>query len=180
ASTGGLKGLILDLRGNPGGIFKSAVSVADLFLSEGIIVISQSPFFKEYNRTFKAEGVNPLLVPMVVLVDGETASAAEVVAGALKERSGSYAVKVVGQTTYGKGSIQGIITLDKGPLEKSPGGTGVGVAKWSSPSGQPYSAGGLTREEEVDVEGAAGLERAKEQLAKLLKPMAMSVPMAMR
>src|SRR6185312_7535428 len=84
--TDGMKVLILDLRGNPGGLFKSAVQVAELFLPEGVIVVSQSHALpKRLSGPIRAESMNPLLMPMVVLIDGETASAAEVLAGALKD-----------------------------------------------------------------------------------------------
>ncbi len=82
--TDGMKVLILDLRGNPGGLFKSAVQVAELFLPDGIIVMSQSHVLskdKKMSGVIKVESMNPLLVPMVVLIDGDTASAAEVLAG---------------------------------------------------------------------------------------------------
>ncbi len=136
--TDGVQGLILDLRGNPGGTFKAGVQVAELFLDEGVIVYSESPL-AEFNRPFKVESRNPVQLPVVVLVDRDTASAAEVVAGALKEhRPGN--TLIVGQTTFGKGSIQGVIPLDKPPLDKAPGGIRITIAKLFSPGKhQPYT-----------------------------------------
>src|SRR5262249_26425505 len=75
-----VKGLILDLRGNPGGLFRSAVAVAELFSGGGVIVVGQSPF-KEYNKVFKADTPGPFQLPMGVLIDGEQASAPEGLAG---------------------------------------------------------------------------------------------------
>jgi carboxyl-terminal processing protease len=164
-----MKGLLLDLRGNPGGSFKAAVQVAELFLGEGVLVISESPF-KDYNGPFEGKLGAPLLhpVPVVILVDGDTASAAEVLAGALKDRRGSL-TRVVGQTTYGKGSVQCVITLDRSPLDRSPAGIRLTVARLFSPSNEPYTGRGITPD--VEAAGAASLERAKLEIGLMIKPM---------
>ncbi len=166
--TAGVKALILDLRGNPGGSFKSGVQVAELFLNEGVVVYSESPL-DEYNRPFKVEGRNPVQLPVVVLVDRDTASAAEVVAGALKEhRQGN--TLIVGQTTFGKGSIQGVIPLDKAPLDKTPGGIRITVAKLFSPGKhQPYTGRGVTPDIVVDQEGDAVMTAGVQAAVQLLK-----------
>ena len=107
----GMRVLILDLRGNPGGVFTAAVQVADRFLPAGVIVSTpgQLPAF---TKTYLAQNpMTALDIPLIVLVDGETASAAEVVAGALKENERAL---LVGQQTYGKGSIQKLLTLRAG------------------------------------------------------------------
>src|SRR5262249_40741403 len=106
-----LQGLIIDLRGNPGGLFKPALAVAALFLPDSVIVHTHSQL-REFNRTSRAHNGNPFPLPVVVLVDGETASAAEVLAGALKDNGRAI---VVGTPTYGKGSIQSVIALDRAP-----------------------------------------------------------------
>jgi carboxyl-terminal processing protease len=161
-----IKGLILDLRGNPGGLFKSAVSVAELFLSSGTIVNTLSPH-KEYNRSYKAEGLNALTLPLVVLVDGETASAAEVLAGALQGQR--RLTTLVGQTTYGKGTIQCLIPVDKAPLDKIPAGIRITVARFFSPTNKPYSGRGVTPKVTLPVVGdEEALTKAKEELEKLL------------
>jgi carboxyl-terminal processing protease len=164
----GVKGLLLDLRGNPGGAFKAGVQVAELFLSEGVIVYAESPL-DEYNRPFKVTARNPVQIPMVVLVDRDTASAAEVVAGALKEhRQGN--TLIVGQTTFGKGSIQGVIPLDKAPLDKTPGGIRITVAKLFSPGKHlPYSGHGVTPDIVVEQEGDAVTAAGEQALMQLLK-----------
>jgi carboxyl-terminal processing protease len=166
--TAGVKAILLDLRGNPGGAFKAGVQVAELFLNEGVIVFSESPL-DEYNRPFKVTARNPVQVPMVVLVDRDTASAAEVVAGALKEhRQGN--TLIVGQTTFGKGSIQGVIPLDKAPLDKTPGGIRITVAKLFSPGKhQPYTGRGVTPDIVVEQEGDVVTAAGVQALIQLLK-----------
>ncbi len=171
--TDGMRVLILDLRGNPGGLFKSAVSVAELFLGEGVIVLTRSQF-PEYNRPFRAEISNPLSVPMVVLIDGETASAAEVLAGALKENRRAL---LVGQTTFGKGSIQCVLPLDKPPLDKLPGGIRITVARFYSPTRQPYTGVGVLPDVPFAPDGDPVVEEAKRLLQGMLRPMPMMEPM---
>ena len=127
----GVKGLILDLRGNPGGSFPAAVKVSELFLPEGSLVVLTQGTVKEFDQQqFRVGSLNPFALPMVVLVDGETASAAEVLAGCLKEQGRA---RIIGQTTFGKGTIQVLIPMDKSPLQKTPGGIRVTVAKFYWP-----------------------------------------------
>jgi carboxyl-terminal processing protease len=173
-----IKGLILDLRGNPGGLFKSAVHVAELFLAHGVIAHATSPH-KEYNRSFKVEAANPFMLPMVVLVDGETASAAEVLAGALKERQERQEspTRLLGQTTYGKGSIQCVFPVEKTPFDKAPATIRLTVARFSSPSNLPYSGRGVIPDHVAEAGNV--MDQAKELLVKLLQPM-MPPPMPMQ
>jgi carboxyl-terminal processing protease len=131
----GMRLLVLDLRGNAGGLFETAVQVVERFLSSGIIVSTHGQL-RDYNVTYQAHGMSVLTVPLVVLVDGETASSAELVAGALKENQRG---TLVGQTTFGKGSIQKVRKLPSGL-----GGLRVTVARFYSPAGQPYSGTGVT------------------------------------
>jgi carboxyl-terminal processing protease len=133
-----IRGLILDLRGNPGGVFSSAVAVAELFLSGSVVVIGQSPS-PDYNRTYKSESAGPFQFPIVILIDGDTASSAEVLAAALREnRSGS--TRLVGQPSFGKGSVQCPILLRKAPLDRLTG-IRLTVARLFSPSNQPLTRG---------------------------------------
>lgn len=170
-----LSGVLLDLRGNPGGLFESAVRITELFLDEGTIVVGRSPF-KKYDRTFKA--ANPGFVtdvPLVVLVDGDTASAAEVLAGALKEsRTGRFTTLVMGQNTYGKGSIQCVVPLERTADIST--AIRVTVAKLFSPTNQPYTGKGIAPHLLSDLEGEALLNEARKQLLERLKPMG-SMPM---
>jgi carboxyl-terminal processing protease len=110
----GVRGLVLDLRGNPGGLLKAAVEISDLFLSEGRIVSTRGRNHKEEIYDAKPEGT--LLVPadqfpMAVLVNRGSASASEIVAAALQDHKRAI---VVGERSYGKGSVQNIIPMEKG------------------------------------------------------------------
>jgi len=146
----GSQGLILDLRGNPGGLFMSAVEVAELFIGEGVIVSTQGQIKDYYNRNYRARGSSiwDQSLPIVVLVDGDTASAAEVLAGALKDRNRAI---VVGQQTYGKGSIQ-VMPLPVSPLDKLPGIIRLTVAHLLSPMKQPYTGRGVLPDVQVQPE----------------------------
>jgi carboxyl-terminal processing protease len=188
--TAGIRGLVLDLRGNPGGLFKPAVAVTELFIGEGVLVITQSqaplaqptsrlPHLRDYNRPYKAAGGNPVQLPLVVLIDGDTASSAEVLAGALKELRRD--TRLVGQTTFGKGSIQCIIPLEKSPLERMPGGIRITVARILSPSRHPYSGHGITPDIVVSFDGdpdpvPAEARRQLQSLLKIMPPMPMEMP----
>jgi hypothetical protein len=167
----GAKGLILDVRGNPGGLFKAAVQVAEQFVGEGVIVYSEGQI-KEYNHPFEARGGHVCQLPIIILVDGETASAAEVLAGALKELGRA---RLIGQQTYGKGSIQAVIPIDKPPLDKTPAAIRLTVARLLSPAKQPYSGRGVTPDVEVQP-GDDALDAAKIHLRPLLNPMPMARP----
>jgi carboxyl-terminal processing protease len=169
--TNGIKGLVLDLRGNPGGLFDSGVQVARLFLTGGVIAYTHSQL-KEYNQPQKADGMGAFLLPVVVLVDGDTASAAELLAGALKENGRA---KVIGQTTYGKGTIQHVFTLDKAPLDKNPGGIRLTVARFDSPTKVSYTGRGVVPHELG--EGEAALTRAVAVLLAATRAMDMGMGM---
>ena len=130
----GMKSLIMDLRGNPGGLLTASVEVADKFVDEGVIVSTRgrSPM-EDYNYTAHKAGT--WRVPLVVLIDGDSASASEIFAGAIRDhRRGN----IVGQRSYGKGSVQGIFPL-------SIGGSGVRLttAKFYSPQGHPINMVGV-------------------------------------
>jgi carboxyl-terminal processing protease len=103
-----LKGLVLDMRDNPGGVLEAAVAVADAFLDSGVIVTAKgrTPDSKFEMDATPGDALNG--APIVVLVDGGTASAAEIVAGALKDQ---HRAKLMGRTTFGKGSVQTIVPL---------------------------------------------------------------------
>jgi carboxyl-terminal processing protease len=135
----GLRALVLDLRGNLGGSFEAALEVAEMFLSEGVIVYVQS---RTQEKVRRAHNPDALGVPLVVLVDGETASAAEVVAGALKD---NHRARLVGQTTFGKGSIQCLVKLDS-----LKAGLNVTVGRFASPEHVFYDARGVAPNEVVE------------------------------
>jgi hypothetical protein len=131
----GLRVLIMDLRGNGGGMFQPAVRTAERFLPTGIIV-SLKGQLRDQNRTFKADNARAYTMPLLVLIDGDTASSAEMLAGALKDNQRA---TLIGQATYGKGSVQGVL-----PLESTTAGIRVSVARFFSPLGKPYEGNGVT------------------------------------
>jgi carboxyl-terminal processing protease len=136
---GGLKALVLDLRGNLGGSYEAALQVAEMFLPEGVIVYTHSRTKEEVRR---ANNPDALTMPLVVLVDSETASAAEIVAGALKDNGRA---RLVGQTTFGKGSIQCVVKLDS-----LKAGLQVTVARFASPEHVFYDAHGVAPHDAVE------------------------------
>src|SRR6202043_3840884 len=105
-----LKGLVLDLRNNPGGVLEAAVSVADAFLEAGLIVSAKGRTAESKFEMNATPGDELNGAPIVVLVNGGSASAAEIVAGALKDH---HRAKLMGRTTFGKGSVQTVMPLDR-------------------------------------------------------------------
>ncbi len=105
-----LKGLVLDLRDNPGGILSQAISVSDLFIEEGIILTIKGRLDK-HNNVFKAHASeSPRSYPIIVLINGGSASASEIVAGALKDHQRAL---LLGTQTFGKGSVQTVESLER-------------------------------------------------------------------
>lgn len=160
---GGMRALILDLRGNPGGSFRVAVQVAERFLADGVIVSAQSQL-KTYNRTFESRsGPNAIDIPLIVLIDGDTASAAELLAGALKE---NHRALLIGTTTYGKGTIQAVLPLHNLPAE-APAALRLTLARFFSPRGHAYNDTGVTPDRLVlDKDGQ--LQIALQEAAQLI------------
>jgi carboxyl-terminal processing protease len=132
--TRGMKALILDLRGNPGGLFPVAVEVVKRFVAEGVIVTTQG-YYRDFNKIYASHSMQAVLVPLVVLVDGDTASVAEIVAGALKEHQRGY---LIGQPTFGKGMMQKVRRLTT-----TAAGIQISVARFYSPRGQTFDAVGV-------------------------------------
>ncbi len=130
----GMRALVLDLRGNPGGLLSAAVDVADLFLDRGLVVATRGRSPEEdFNYTAARSGT--WRVPLVVLIDGDSASSSEILAGAIRDhRRGT----IVGSRSFGKGSIQGIF-----PLEAAGVGMRLTTAKFFSPRGLPFSGVGV-------------------------------------
>jgi carboxyl-terminal processing protease len=140
----GMRGLVIDLRGNPGGLLAAAVEAADLFLQRGAIVTTRGRNADE-DYAYTAREPGTWRVPLVVLVDQDSASAAEIFAGAIRDHNRG---TIVGTRSYGKGSIQGIF-----PLNVNHAGLRLTTAKFYSPSGYPYS--GIGVEPHVVVRQAA-------------------------
>jgi carboxyl-terminal processing protease len=144
---------ILDLRGNPGGLVTAAIEIADMWLDDGLILIEEKA--DGSRTTFEAEpGQLTANAPLVVLVDGASASAAEIVAGALQDQGRA---QLIGQRTFGKGSVQLIHELsDKSSLH-------VTNAEWLTPDGHAITGAGLTPDQPV-AEGEDPLASALELL----------------
>jgi len=129
-----IKGLIIDLRNNPGGLLSQSIEMADLFIDHGVIVSTRSRKKEISKYDAKKENTQPEY-PIVILVNGGSASASEILAGALKDYN---LALLVGTQTFGKGSVQSVIELDDGSAIK------ITVAKYYTPSGQSIQGFGIT------------------------------------
>lgn len=131
----GMRSLIIDLRGNPGGLLTASVEIADKFIADGGIVSTRGRSEPE-NFSYRAHRPGTWRVPLVVLIDGDSASASEIFAGAIKDSGRG---KIVGVRSYGKGSVQGIF-----PLGKNGAGARITTAKFFSPLDHPIANVGIT------------------------------------
>jgi carboxyl-terminal processing protease len=129
-----LLGMVLDLRSNPGGLLDSAVHVADAFLAEGVIVSGTGRIRQAQFEQVAAAGDVLEDVPMVVLVNSASASASEIVAGALQDH---HRARIVGETTYGKGSVQTVMPLGEGSAIK------LTTSRYLTPSGRSINGSGI-------------------------------------
>ncbi len=137
-----INGLILDLRNNPGGVLTAAVQVSDAFLEEGLIVYTEGRI-KNSKMRFEAEKGDVLNgKPIVVLINEGSASASEIVAGALQDQLRAI---VVGRTSFGKGSVQTLLPLNNGAAIK------VTTARYFTPLGRSIQAEGIKPDIEVDL-----------------------------
>ena len=129
-----LKGLILDLRNNPGGLLEQAVKVADLFLDSGMIVYTEGRVEGQKMKFFVQKKEKTREFPMIVLVNGGSASASEIVAGALQDHGRAV---ILGSQTFGKGSVQTIIPLEDGSALR------LTTARYFTPNGRSIQAQGI-------------------------------------
>ncbi|HIP30020.1 MAG TPA: S41 family peptidase [Sulfurospirillum arcachonense] len=130
-----IKGIILDLRNNPGGLLNQAVGLTDLFVTKGVIV-SQKGRYEEQNSEYTATVAGTIDdIPLVVLVNGGSASASEIVSGALQDHKRAV---IVGEKTFGKGSVQVILPIDKEEALR------LTIARYYLPSGRTIQAVGVT------------------------------------
>lgn len=136
-----VKAVVVDVRGNPGGLLDSSVAVASLWLKNGTNVLTEQRGGKVI-KTYRATGGAPLLgIPTVVLIDESSASASEIVAGALQDNK---AATLIGTTSYGKGSVQNLIQLPSGGVLK------VTIARWYTPDGQNIDKEGIAPDTKVN------------------------------
>lgn len=150
-----IDGIVLDMRNNPGGFFNDAIYIASDFIESGPVVIQKGQYSEQnYNSNGKARLAS---IPVEVLVNKGSASASEIVAGALRDRRGA---KLIGQKTFGKGTVQDRVSLSNG------GGLHVTVARWMLPGGDWIHDSGIP----VDLEVEQNLEtKEDEQLLKAIE-----------
>lgn len=164
AQADGMKGLILDLRSNPGGNLSTVCDIARMILPKGLIVYTEDKYGKREEYT--CDGANQIKVPLVVLTNGYSASASEILAGAVKD----YGIgTLVGTTTYGKGIVQKVINLSDGSAVK------LTVSNYFTPNGNNIHKIGIGPDVEVEFDAEQykngvdnQLEKAKEVLAGLM------------
>ena len=139
-----IKGYVLDLRNNPGGLLTQAINITDFFLEDGEIVSTKGRKVSESRKFFARKGDEIKGKPIVVLINNGSASAAEIFAGALKDHKRAI---ILGENSYGKGSVQSIIPLRNG------GGMRLTISKYYLPSGKSISEVGVTPDIFVKEEG---------------------------
>jgi len=162
-----VSGIVLDMRNNPGGLVNEATDIAGWFINSGDVILSEQE--KDGSKTeFKSNGpANLSSIPLVVLINEGSASASEILAGALKDDRG---ILMIGETSFGKGTVQKIIDFDDGSSLK------VTIAKWYTPSGVRIQDTGIEpdikveyTEEEYKQGSDPQMERALQEIEKQLK-----------
>lgn len=131
-----VKGIVLDMRNDPGGVLNGAVEIAGHFIKSGEVVVREIP--KDPNQTITHYSNGPAelsKIPTVVLLNGGSASAAEILAGALRDDRG---IKIIGEKSFGKGSVQEMVSLSDGASLR------VTIAKWFMPKGEAIADKGIT------------------------------------
>ena len=158
--TQGAKGVILDLRNNPGGFLEVAVNLGGWFLDKGQIVVKEK-FSSGQEEIFRANGNSALnQIPVVVLINKGSASAAEILAGALRDNRG---IKLIGEKSFGKGTVQELQNLKDGSAVK------ISVAQWLLPKGDLIEKKGLEPDIEVKMSEEDGKAERDPQLEKAVE-----------
>jgi len=152
----GMQALVIDLRGNPGGLLTAAVDMVDLFVEQGTIVSTRGRNARE-DFDYTAHKAGTWRVPLVVLIDSNSASASEIFAGAIRDHQRG---TIVGQRSYGKGSVQGIF-----PLATAGAGLRLTTAKFFSPSGRAISRNGVNPDVMVRITAKPDLTGQRPQNA---------------
>jgi carboxyl-terminal processing protease len=147
AEKSGIKGLVLDLRNNPGGLLTQAVRISDLFLDSGLIVYTEGRIEAQKQKYFAQKDGTWTDFPIVVLVNGGSASASEIVAGALQDHKRAV---VLGTKTFGKGSVQTILPLDDSSALR------LTTARYFTPAGRSIQATGIVPDIVLDNASADG------------------------
>tara|TARA_Y100000817_G_C16784702_1_gene512212 strand:- start:188 stop:1114 length:927 start_codon:yes stop_codon:yes gene_type:complete len=137
-------GYIIDLRNNPGGLLTQAINISDFFLDNGEIVSTKGRNFRENRKYFARQGDGIRGKPVIILINNGSASASEILAGALKDHKRAI---ILGEASYGKGSVQSIIPLTNG------GGMRLTISKYYLPSGDSISEVGVTPDILVEEKG---------------------------
>lgn len=151
----GMRSLIMDLRGNPGGLLITAVEVVDKFVERGVIVTTRGRTPQE-DLSYSAHAVGTWSVPLIVLIDENSASAAEIFAGAIRDH---HRGTIMGTRSYGKGSVQGIF-----PLNASEAGVRLTTARFYSPLGHPYSLVGVEPDPALTIHHVARVAEGDESI----------------
>ena len=139
-----LKGYVIDLRNNPGGLLTQAINITDFFLEDGEIVSTKGRKISETRKFFERKGDETNGKPILILINNGSASASEIFAGALKDHKRAI---IIGENSYGKGSVQSIIPLKNG------GGMRLTISKYYLPSGKSISEVGVTPDIFVEEDG---------------------------
>ncbi len=139
-----IKGYVVDLRNNPGGLLTQAINITDFFLDDGEIVSTKGRRISETRKFFARKGDEIKGKPIVILINNGSASASEIFAGALKDHKRAI---IIGENSYGKGSVQSVIPLRNG------GGMRLTISKYYLPSGKSISEVGVTPDILVKEEG---------------------------
>ncbi len=139
-----IKGYIIDLRNNPGGLLTQAINITDFFLNDGEIVSTKGRKVSETRKFFARRGDEVKGKPVIILINNGSASASEILAGALKDHKRAI---ILGENSYGKGSVQSIIPLKNG------GGMRLTISKYYLPSGKSISEVGVTPDIIVEETG---------------------------
>ena len=148
-----IKGYLLDLRNNPGGLLTQAINITDFFLNDGEIVSTKGRNISETRKFFARKGDETNGKPLIVLINYGSASAAEIFAGALKDHKRAV---ILGENSYGKGSVQSIIPLRNG------GGMRLTISKYYLPSGKSISEVGVTPDIVVEEGGEFKIRSEKD------------------
>ena len=182
--------LVIDIRGNPGGFLEAAVNMASFFLPEGKVIVSEKrgKTAEEVNHRSKGFNVFSGKLKMVILADQGSASASEILAGALKDHG---VATIVGKKTFGKGSVQELIDLcdlEKGALVKvinnmssstekcNKGSIKITVAKWYTPNGVNISESGIEPDVKVDLDESLKIKGLDTQLMKAIQVAKYGIP----